>query len=603
MLESYFNQDELYIQSSRNGVETELNNDFAPRRKRARRKSGRWLFLLLLVAVAAGGTIWWKLSHSANTSYIVPQYVAKPNPIMFRGEWTEQHARGNEEGLLIPIPIASLLLGDGVRYEEETESIILTTDTKVMHFKTGELDATLNRKPVSLRFAAKKLDDILYLPIAPLKELFGIRIKIAEDSGIITLYEPGEEIRHGKVPVKKEKGIKLREGPAKSYPIVEDLPAGTDVRIMEETEEGWYKVQSASGRLGYAAKNDIESAGVETIPSEAPDDDPFIAWKSEGKKINLTWEAVYSANPDTGKIGELTGVNVVSPTWFELVDGKGNIRSNADAAYVKWAHAKGIQVWGLFSNGFEPDRTHEALSSYESRTAMIKQMLAYAKTFKLQGVNIDFENVYTKDKDNLIQFVREMTPLMHEQNLVVSIDVTAKSNSEMWSAFLDRRRLGASVDFMMLMAYDEHWASSPIAGSVSSLPWTENSIRRILEEDDVSPDKFILGVPLYTRIWTEEPDGQGGIKVSSKTMSMNAVNDLIREKKLKPVFSEESGQNYVEFKEGEATKKIWIEDATSMEARAKLARKYNLAGVASWRRGFESENIWGVLDKALQGAP
>jgi len=502
--------------------------------------------------------------------------------------------------MLIPISIASRLLGDGVRYEEKTESIILTTDTKVMHFKTGELDGTLNRKPFSLRFAAKKIDGTLYLPVAPLLELFGIKVETGEVSGIVTLYEPGETVQHAAVPIKKEKGIKLREGPGKSYPIIEDLPAGADVRIGEDGDEGWYKAQSASGHIGYIAKSGVDMKEAETIPSESAGEQSFVAWKSEGKRINLTWEAVYSANPDTKKIGELPGVNVVSPSWFELVDGKGNVRSNADAAYVKWAHSKGIQVWGLFSNGFEPDRTHAALSSYETRFAMIQQMLAYAKTFKLQGVNIDFENVYTKDKDNLVQFVREMTPLMHEQNLVVSIDVTAKSNSEMWSAFLDRKRLGATVDFMMLMAYDEHWASSPVAGSVSSLPWTEKSIRRILEEDGVPASKFILGVPFYTRIWTEEPNGKGGVKVSSKTMSMNAVNKLIEEKKLKPIFSEETGQNYLEFKEGDAVKKIWIEDATSMKARAELVGKYNLAGVASWRRGFESEEIWGVLDKALQ---
>ncbi len=577
-----------------------MNHELAPRRRRDGRRSRKWLLLLLLFAIAAGVTIWWKLSHSANTSYVVPQYTAQPNPIMIRGEWTEQYARGSDEGMLIPMPIALRLLGDGVRYEEKTESIILTNDTKGMHFKTGELDATLNRKPMTLRFAAKKFDDDLYLPIAPLTELFGIQIKLAESTGIVTLYEPGEEVRHGKVSLSKTKGITMREGPAKSYPIVEDLLAGTDVRILEEEEEGWYKIQSASGHFGYAAKSGVAIGELETIPSEKEDDNPFVAWKSEGQKINLTWEAVYSANPDTAKIGELPGVNVVSPTWFELVDGEGNVRSNANSSYVKWAHSKGIQVWGLFSNGFEPDRTHNALSSYESRSVMIQQMLAYAKTFKLQGVNIDFENVYTKDKDNLVQFVREMTPLMHEQNLVVSIDVTAKSNSEMWSAFLDRKRLGASVDFMMLMAYDEHWASSPVSGSVSSLPWTENSVRRILEEDGVPASKFILGVPLYTRIWTEEPNGEGGVKVSSKTMSMNAVNKLIEEKKLKPVFSAETGQNYVEFKEDKALKRIWIEDAVSMKARAELVGKYDLGGVASWRRGFESQDIWDVLDKTLQ---
>jgi len=559
------------------------------------------LFLIFLAAAAVA--VWWRTSHSANTSFVVPAYAEKPGAVLIQGKWTEKRALGDGEGLLVPMEIAQDLLGDGVRYEEKTESIILTTDTKVLHFKTGELDATLNRKPFSLRFAAMKESDELYLPIAPLTELFGIQAEVADTTGIVTLFQPGSSVQRGSVPIDETKGVKLREGPDKSYPIVEILAAGTDLRIWGE-EEGWYKAQSvSSGHIGYVAKGGAALAAIETIPSAEPSEEPFVAWKTAGKRINLTWEAVYSENPDTAKIGELPGVNVVSPTWFELLDGEGNIRSKADAGYSAWARSKGIQVWGLFSNSFEPDRTHEALSSYESRFAMIRQLLAYAKTYKLQGINIDFENVYTKDKDNLVQFVREMTPLMHEQNLVVSIDVTAKSNSEMWSAFLDRQRLGASVDFMILMGYDEHWASSPVAGSVSSLPWTENSVKRILEEDGVPPEKFILGVPFYTRIWTEEPNGEGGVKVSSKTMSMDAVDRLLQDKKLKPVFLEEAGQHYLEFKEGQAVKKIWIEDAVSMEARAELAKKYGLAGIASWNRSFANAEIWGVLDKALQSRP
>jgi len=521
---------------------------------------------------------------------------------MLQGQWTKGYAQGNGEGLLIPIEIARELLGDGVRYEEQTESIILTTDTKVLHFKTGELDATLNRKPSTLRFAAKKADGALLLPIAPLTELFRIKSEIGESTGIVSLFMPGESVQRAKVPDKTTKGIKMREGPNKSYPIVEALPAGSDLRIWGE-EDGWYKAQSDSGHIGYVSKSGVALLDVETISPADSHAEPFVAWKGTGQKINLTWEAVYSANPDTRKIGELQGVNVVSPTWFELVDGDGNVQSKADAGYSAWARSKGMQVWGLFSNGFEPDRTHAALSSYETRFTMIRQMLAYAKTFKLQGINIDFENVHTKDKDNLVQFMRELAPLMHEQNLVLSIDVTPKSGSEFWSAFLDRPRLAASVDFMMVMAYDEHWASSPVAGSVSSLPWAERSVERILNEDGVPAGKLILGVPYYTRMWTEGPDEKGVVKVSSKTMSMDAVKKLIQDKKLKPVFDEESGQNYVEFKEGKAVKKIWIEDAVSMKARAELAKKYNLAGIASWRRGFESNEIWKTLDEALQSRP
>jgi len=580
-----------------------LNRELSPRTRLPRRKSGKWLALLVLFAAAAAASVWWRSSHSANTSYVVPPYAEKPGAILVQGKWTEERARGDAQGLLIPMEVAKSLLGDGVRYEEKTESIILTTGTKVLHFKTGELDATLNRKPFALRFAAEKADGKLYLPIAPLKELFGIRAEISESTGFATLLQPGQTVQRAMVPEEKTKGIRLRDGPGKSHPIVEDLAAGTELRIWGE-EEGWYKAQSASsGHIGYVTKAGVALTAIETIPSAQPEEKPFVAWKTAGKRINLTWEAVYSNNPDTAKIGELTGVNVISPSWFELLDGEGNIRSRADAGYSAWARSKGIQVWGMFSNGFEPDRTHAAMSDYETRFAMIQQMLAYAKTFKLQGVNIDFENVYTKDKENLIQFMREMTPLLHEQNLSVSIDVTPKSNSEMWSVFLDRERLGKIVDYIVLMGYDEHWASSPVAGSVSSLPWTENSVRRILEEDGVPPEKFILGVPFYTRVWTEEPQEDGGVKVSSKTMSMDAVNALLKEKKLKPTFLEEAGQHYVEFKEGKSVKKIWIEDATSIKARAELAKKYDLAGIASWRRGFESDDVWGVLDEALQSHP
>ena len=226
----------------------------------------------------------------------------------------------------------------------------------------------------------------------------------------------------------------------------------------------------------------LQPARTIPVPEEP---EPFIAWELTGKRINMTWEAVYNVQPDPKKIGELTGVNVVSPTWFELTDGEGTIRSKADAAYSQWYRDRGVQVWALFSNGFEPEQTQQALSSYETRLRMIEQLLAYAKTFKLQGINIDFENVKTSDKDNLVQFVREFTPLAHEHNLVVSIDVTPKSTTEFWSAFLDRPRLAQSVDYMMVMTYDEHWASSPVAGSVSSLPWVEHSIRRIILEDKV----------------------------------------------------------------------------------------------------------------------
>ena len=576
--------------------------------KRRRRRTGKaFLLLFLLVFLGAGaaagwmGWQWW-LERQPNREYVRPEYMAHPAPIMVDGAWTGRNAAGVGDGLKIPLELARELLGEAVWYEEATDSVVLTTPAHVLLLKPGERNATLNMESFDLRFAAEKGEDgTLYLPMAALTELFGLRAEAGEGTGIVTLRRPGEPIQRAEV-IKEI--TRLRSGPSIKEPIVEDLQSGDALVILEE-REGWYYAQAASGHLGYVDERHVALRGAETVSapptrlSSSFSEEDFAYWNLTGKKINLTWEAVYNVPPNPDKIGDLPGVNVISPTWFELTDGEGNIRSKADPRFVTWAHDRGMQVWALFSNSFDPDLTREALSTHERRMNMIAQLLAYAQTFNLQGINIDFENVYLSEKEALVQFVREMTPLMHAQGLVVSIDVTPKSSNEMWSAFLDREKLGRVVDFMMVMAYDEHWASSPKAGSVSSLPWAENAIARILREDKVPPDKLILGVPFYARLWTIDKDG----KVSSRALGMEAVRRILRERKLEPVLQKETGQHFAEYKEGENTYQIWIEDEHSLKARIGIVKKYGLAGIASWQRGFAAPDIWDVLDRELQSLP
>lgn len=221
----------------------------------------------------------------------------------------------------------------------------------------------------------------------------------------------------------------------------------------------------------------------------------------------------------------MSGLQVVSPTWFHLQK-DGLVKNVADKKYVEWAHKKGYQVWGLFSNSFDAKLTNSMLNDPKLRIKVIKQLLSYVELYQLDGINVDFENVYLKDKEELVQFLRELTPLLHEKGRTVSIDVTVKSLSENWSMFYDRKKIGEIVDYVMLMAYDEHWATSPKAGSVASIPWVEKGIKGILEE--VPNDKLILGVPFYTRLWKEEIDETGNKKVTSKTFTMEQTKEWIK---------------------------------------------------------------------------
>ncbi|MBU5445445.1 glycosyl hydrolase [Paenibacillus sp. MSJ-34] len=551
-----------------------------------------WFFIFMLTCVAVIGSYIIVQNVLPNSEHVEPDFGGLAKPIFINGEMFELPAEGTKEGLKLPLPFVQQYIDPNVRYEETSQSIILTTKDKLIHFKTDQLTGSVNSKPIQLHFAAEKVDGVLYLPIDPLKELYGVEIQEHAETGAVILNKAGDTVRMGEVPSnpkKPDKTAALRTGPTKHAPILADVGQGSKLRIWHEVED-WYEAQLDNGVVGFIRQKDVELKGTITL---APMQEASETIELQ-EPVHMIWEAVYNKNPDPGKFAPMPGVNVVSPTWFSLLDGEGNVKNKADPSYVRWAHNNNMQVWALFSNSFEPEMTTSALASFDNRFRIIQQLLSFAKMYKLDGFNIDFENVHTKDKDNLTQFMRELTPMMHEQGLVVSIDVTPKSNSEMWSVFLDRKALGEIVDFMMVMAYDEHWASSPKAGSVASLPWVERSIRRIIDEDRVPPNKLLLGMPFYTRIWTEKAE-KGKMKVTSKAVGMKTVQDLIQNNKLTPVFDSKSGQNYVEYKENGATIKIWIEDEVSVKARLDLARKLKLAGTAIWTRSFASDDIWDII--------
>ncbi|MDT3427550.1 spore germination protein YaaH [Paenibacillus forsythiae] len=542
---------------------------------------------LLIIAAAACALIFYVLP---NPFHVDPEWKGADKPIFVKGQYTGYSASGTGESLLLPLPLLKKEVDSSIRYESGTKSVILTTDSKLLYMQADKTAASLNNKPIQLRLAPEERGGVTYLPAEPLKSLYGLDVQENGDTGAVLLMAAGDTVPMGEV--QKEKAA-LRTEATIHAPALADMVPGTRVRIWSRQGE-WLYAQMDNGYAGYVKAADIAETGVKTVEKKTPA--PTRAERSwDGKAVNLTWEAVYDRNPNPASIGKLSGVNVVSPTWFKIVDGEGNVRSQADQAYVKWAHGQGMEVWGLLSNGFDPDLTARALSTYEKRMRTIVQMLEYCDLYNLDGINIDFENVYTKDGGNVTQFMRELKPMAQAKNLILSIDVTPKSSSEMWSLFLDRRSLGALVDFMIVMAYDEHWASSPEAGSVASLPWARASAERILGEDAVPAKKLVLGVPLYTRIWTEKKAG-GKTKVSSKAAGMDTVADIIRSRQLTPVFSENAGQNYVEYKEDGVLRKIWIEDKVSLQSRVKLAQSLGLGGVASWNRSFAGDEAWEALN-------
>lgn len=558
-----------------------------------KKRSGRLRLLaaVLITGAAAYAAIAYLMPSRER---IDPDWQGLAQPVFVQGELTGYAAYGSGEELLLPLPLLQEHVDESIRYEEESQSVILTTESDLLFMQEESTSATLNNEPLQLRLAPEQQEGSTYLPAEPVADLYGLDVYQAPDTGAVLLMRSGESVPLGTVRGETgDKPLAVRAGASIHSPIVADAAAASVVMIWGTAGEGWLRVQTYSGYTGFVKEKEIATAGEKKV--EPRESEPTRAERSwADKPVNMFWEAVYERKPNPSSFGPLPGVNVVSPTWFRIVDDDGNVRSQADRAYVEWAHSQDMEVWGLLSNSFDPELTTEALSTYERRMRTIVQMLEYSALYGLDGINIDFENVHTKDGENVTQFMRELKPLAAARNLIVSIDVTPKSNSEMWSVFLDRRALAPLVDFMMVMTYDEHWASSPKSGSVASLPWVEQSVVRILEEDDVPPSKLILGIPLYTRIWTETPE-EGKVKVSSKAVSMNAAAQIVSEQELTPEYDASSGQHYVEYEEDGSVKKIWLEDETSLAARVALAQKHRLGGIASWNRTFGNESAWNTL--------
>ncbi|EJL39556.1 MULTISPECIES: glycosyl hydrolase family 18 protein [Brevibacillus] len=572
----------------------------APRPRRRRRRAMRRLFALMLFLLAIFGGIYWFFVLRASTEHVQP-YDGDKAVIVYEGQRADASYLLEAEQILLPFDFIKEKIDPAIFWDEPTKSVIVTTKDKVLRMESGEVVAHLNKQPVNLQVPVKEVGGTRYVPLDPLEKLYPFAFEHKVDTGVLTVEQEGYEIGQAKV-VSDEEKQPVRVGASHRTPIVAELSAGELVDVLGQ-QEGYYRVLTASGIAGFLPEKSLEMASKRKVALQhATSSEGQAAWKPNGEKVNMVWEHVVNKNPNVAQIGALPGVNVVSPTWFELKDAEGTLLNRADPAYVKWAHKRGYQVWGLVTNGFNPDWTQAVLGSYDKRDKLIAQLIHYAHLYDLDGINIDFENVYYEDKERLVQFVRELTPYLHQQGLTVSIDVTIKSNAKTWSMFLDRKALAQVVDYMAVMTYDEHWAASPKAGSVASLPWVEAGLQGVLEE--VPNEKLLLGVPFYTRLWTEAKQADGTIKVSSKALSMPRAQEWVQERKLTPVLDEASGQQYVEYrdpKDGNVYK-MWLEDVSSMKKRIELVKKYDLAGVASWRRGFEEPEIWPAIEEGLKSA-
>ena len=427
-------------------------------------------------------------------------------------------------------------------------------------------------------------DDKVYLNLTYVQEFTDLDAYITKDPYRIAIQYKFKNVKT--VTVKKNTSIRYRGG-IKSA-ILTSVKKGTKLRLIEEMEN-WDQVATDDGYIGYIDKKKVGEA--EKTKFERSFKKEEYSYLTMDSKINMVWHQVTSTDANAyfaDATANMTGVNVISPTWFYLTDTSGNIASIASADYVSQAHEKGLQVWGLIDNFTQEVSTTETLSSTAARQNIISQLIQAAQDVGMDGINVDFESLSEDVGTHFLEFLRELSIECHKNNLVLSVDNPVPED---FTSHYDRAEQGRVVDYVIIMGYDEHYVGSE-AGSVASLPWVEQGIQDTL--DEVPAERVINAIPFYTRLWKTT-----GGNVTSEAIGMDQAQQTIADNNVETYWDKTTSQNYGKYDIDNSTYQIWLEDAQSVAEKVKLVSKYDLAGVSAWKLGFENNGIWQVISDNL----
>lgn len=427
-------------------------------------------------------------------------------------------------------------------------------------------------------------DDKVYLNLTYVQEFTDLDAYITKDPYRIAIQYKFKNVKT--VTVKKNTSIRYRGG-IKSA-ILTSVKKGTKLRLIEEMEN-WDQVATDDGYIGYIDKKKVGEA--EKTKFERSFKKEEYSYLTMDSKVNMVWHQVTSTDANAyfaDATANMTGVNVISPTWFYLTDTSGNIASIASADYVSQAHEKGLQVWGLIDNFTQEVSTTETLSSTAARQNIISQLIQAAKDVGMDGINVDFESLSEDVGIHFLEFLRELSIECHKNNLVLSVDNPVPED---FTSHYDRAEQGRVVDYVIIMGYDEHYVGSE-AGSVASLPWVEQGIQDTL--DEVPAERVINAIPFYTRLWKTT-----GGNVTSEAIGMDQAQQTIADNNVETYWDKTTSQNYGKYDIDNFTYQIWLEDAQSVAEKVKLVSKYDLAGVSAWKLGFENNGIWQVISDNL----
>lgn len=551
---------------------------------------------ILILAIGIGIAIVKKMTPSDEVMLLTEYYQVKDTEVMIILQDEIYDISGIMADGTVYIDYDTVIREFNHRfYWDQNENILTyTTPTEIIQAEPVGNKYSITKSMIKTDAASeypilKLYGDKVYIALDFVQKYSDFRYRFfVEPNRVVIDYKWGEFLF-----TEVAKATQLRSGPDIKSPVLHQLPIGDELMYItdEAPRKGFTKAMTKNGIIGYVKEKNVKTSYYKEIQSDF--NPPEYTRLTRPNKINLVFHQIF--NKDAGDklealIGQTKGVNVVSPTWFSVDDVKGTMSSLASHEYVDKAKAIGLEVWALVDD-FNPEVDMYELLSYTSRRESLSNGLVEAAIqYKINGINIDFEKIPSKAGEHFIQFIRELSVKCRNNGIVLSVDnyVPAPYNK-----YYDRKEQGIIADYIIVMAYDEYYAGSDVAGPVASIGFVKDAIRNTLEE--VPREKTIIAVPFYSRLWKETTDGE----VTSESLSMTPASKVFTDNDLEPQWDDTYGSYYGEYEKDNSLYKIWLEDADSIEEKMKVIYDANVAGVGAWKLGLEREEIWNVIIRYL----
>ena len=552
-----------------------------------------YLYKLIVVIILAIAVIF---VLKTATNYKKDEIIGKTNLVINNSNTTKDLKNDVvvENGVVyISTKDIANFFDDHIFYDNKYDQIITTTETKVATLKLNENKSTINGATVDLVAPAKKIGEQFYLPFSEISEsVYNVETTYVKNTDTVVLVSLDRELTYAN----SSKNNSVKSKPTVLSKTVDKIEKGDNVTIVpkkNDEESGWTKITTENGKIGYVKTS--------TLANTKKIRDNFTIEKQIQGNVSLVWEYFSKYGKAPQRTEQIDGINVVAPTFFSLATSeKGAIVANVGQAgqnYINWAHSNGYKVWPWVANEAtnkeEKDFTSSILNDYKSREKLINSILTAVEMYNLDGINLDFENMYESDKDAYTRLVIELAPRLKELGKVLSVDVTAPDGSPDWSLCFNRNVIGDVADYIIFMAYDQHNNSSSEAGTVAGCDWVEANIKKFLGQEGVKPEKIILAMPFYTRVWNVTDGGLSSSAVDMKSQATLIPVDA------KITWDDSLKQNLAEYEKNGKSYKVWMEDEQSLKYKLELVKKYNLAGGAFWRKGQEIDSVWTLIKENL----